>query len=119
MRSSVPDTCGKLWELPVHPLSRSVPVVSTVMATSRGPPAVLAGHWPAPVFGTQRRTSASASRFGLAFATAASRSLESLRGLGASLPLTELQRGERRRAARRRRHGWGGRRRPQTQGLGP
>src|SRR5437016_12433681 len=86
MRRTEPDTCGKLSEAPVRPLSRSVPVGSTVMVSSRGPPAALAGHWPAPVFGTQRRTSASLSRFGLLLARAVSRSLRVFDGFAPFFP---------------------------------
>src|SRR5439155_2202523 len=86
MRRTEPDTCGKLWDVPVQPLSRSVPVGSTVMLSSRGPPPALTGHWPAPLFGTQRRTSTSLSRFGLLLARAVSRSLTAFDGFAPFFP---------------------------------
>ena len=44
MRRTEPDTCGKLWDVPVQPLSRSVPVGYTVMLSSRGPPPALTSN---------------------------------------------------------------------------
>src|SRR5262245_21377938 len=53
---------GKLCESPVQPLSRSVPMPGVVRRSSLGPPDELAGHWPPPTFGTQRRCTVSTSR---------------------------------------------------------
>src|SRR5262249_34255501 len=46
------DTTGKLWLVPVHPLSRSVPESAATSRSSRGPPCGLALQLPPPVFGT-------------------------------------------------------------------
>ena len=39
-----PPTTGKLCDVPVHPLSRSVPLLATVTSASLGPPAGFGGH---------------------------------------------------------------------------
>src|SRR5262249_7342816 len=69
-RSSEFDTMGKLWLVPVHPLSRSVPDAAARSWSSRGPPAGFAGHAPPPVLGMQRILMVSLSFLGLALATA-------------------------------------------------
>jgi hypothetical protein len=69
-RSSELDTTGKLWLVPVHPLSRSVPELAADSSSSRGPPAGLALQLPPPVLGTHCTLMTFLALLGFALATA-------------------------------------------------
>src|SRR5439155_7813655 len=74
-----PPTTGKLCDVPVHPLSRSVPLLATVTVAMLPPPAGFAGHGgtppqACPVHFAHRRTSVSGSFFGLPSLSATTRS---------------------------------------------
>ena len=84
-----PPTTGKLCDVPVHPLSRSVPLLATVTVAMLPPPAGFAGHFTIVVMGplVHRSTSVSGSFFGLPSLSATTR-IRFTPGLFCFLPLS-------------------------------
>ena len=85
-----PPTTGKLCDVPVHPLSRSVPLLATVTVAMLPPPAGFAGHFATgggPVPFVHRRTSVSGSFFGFPSLSATTR-IRFTPGLFCFLPLS-------------------------------